>query len=523
MQFPTELDRFEQGGHWTQALEMLKSQLGSGEHPVADLFHRLGRLYQRLGALDKAERAYLVALKMEPARALTFNNLALLSLHRLQPSQADHWLTLGLSSACTLHEKDLLHATGCSLRLYQLRHADALAFADLQISTHETGMARTNRASCLHRLGRLEEAVRDQERAIRLHLQEVSPQWSDVPLSELVGVSCKQLQQTCTLQTMLMTHGIFRLCFQSGDLEGLQLLLAGQAANPTYWLNPGFQHSRWDGSQANELLVWDDQGFGDTLQNLAWLHPIASQVQRLRLWLRPALIPLVKARFGLPSNCEVEPMQPERAPWAEGVPQVGSYYLPIAMSAWPTHDRARGQPYLRRHNANQKQPSPRIGLVWSAGRHKAPQPERSARVRDVPRQAFFELAEKWKQLHQATLVSMQLEGHDENPVQGLIQAGALEQPLCSPDWLQTAEVLESLDLLVSVDTSVAHLAGALGVPTVLMLSAPADWRWGQVSSETFLYQAMILVRCAVPGDWSQALQQADREVSHWFSKETRSG
>ena len=102
-----------------------------------------------------------------------------------------------------------------------------------------------------------------------------------------------------------------------------------------------------------------------------------------------------------------------------------------------------------------------------------------------------------------------------------IEQGVLEQPLHSSDWLQTAEVLESIDLLVSVDTSVAHLAGALGIPTVLMLSAPADWRWGQSGRQTFLYDAMRLVRCAAPGDWSQALQQADLEVNSWFGS-TRS-
>ena len=150
-----------------------------------------------------------------------------------------------------------------------------------------------------------------------------------------------------------------------------------------------------------------------------------------------------------------------------------------------------------------------LALVWSAGRHKAPQPERNARVRDVPKQAFFQLAQTWRQRYQATLVSMQLEGHEEQPVQSLIQAGLLEQPLRSPDWLKTAEALASLDLLVSVDTSVAHLAGALGIPTVLMLNAPADWRWGQADDQTFLYDAMTLVRCAAPGDWSQVLQQAD--------------
>ena len=112
-------------------------------------------------------------------------------------------------------------------------------------------------------------------------------------------------------------------------------------------------------------------------------------------------------------------------------------------------------------------------------------------------------------------MSLQLEGNEEQPVQDLIQAGVLEHSLCSADWLETAQVLMSLDLLVSVDTSVAHLAGALGVPTVLMLSAPADWRWAQVGHKTFLYEVMTLVRCADPGDWIQALQQVDQEVNKW--------
>ena len=108
-------------------------------------------------------------------------------------------------------------------------------------------------------------------------------------------------------------------------------------------------------------------------------------------------------------------------------------------------------------------------------------------------------------------MSLQLEGNDEVQARNLIENGVLEQPLRSPDWLQTAEVLESLDLLVSVDTSVAHLAGALGIPTVLMLSAPADWRWGQSSRHTFLYDSMCLVRCAASGDWSQAFSKRIRK------------
>ncbi|TCD58131.1 tetratricopeptide repeat-containing glycosyltransferase family protein [Synechococcus sp. BS55D] len=508
----SELDRLEETGQWPQALAMLKHQLEAGVVMDADHWHRLGRLYQRLGLLPKAERAYLSSLRMDPSRPLTCNNLALLFLNRLLPAEADQWLMKGLASARTPQERDLLHATGCALRLFQLRHADALAFADRQLSIEETVMARSNRASCLHRLGRLEEAARDQERAIRLHLKKHAPQWQSACLPSLVGVAIADLQERCILQVMLMTHGIFQLCLQPGDPEGTQLLLAGQAADPAYWLNPARSGTRWDGSETPELLVWDDQGFGDTLQNLAWIPQLADRVKRLRLWLRPALIPLVAKRFPLPDHCVVEPMGSESEPWAQGVPQVGTYYLPIVMKAWSQQARDGGLAFLQRHQSLQHRAAPRIGLVWSAGRHKAPQPERSARVRDVPLQAFFLLAEQWRQRHQARLLSLQLEGHADEPVQGLIQKGVLEQPLRSPDWLETAEVLETLDLLVTVDTSVAHLAGALGVPTVLLLSCPADWRWGQHGEHTFLYRCMHLARCAVPGDWSQALSQADHHV-----------
>ena len=119
------------------------------------------------------------------------------------------------------------------------------------------------------------------------------------------------------------------------------------------------------------MLVWDDQGFGDTLQNLAWLPQLAEQVQRLRLWLRPALIPLVRQRFSLPSNCALEPMGPQRQPWAEGIPHVGTYYLPIVMQAWTKSARDGGRSYLRGRIRQQRQASPRIGLVWSAGRRPA--------------------------------------------------------------------------------------------------------------------------------------------------------
>ena len=175
MAVSSDLDLLEQSGQWTQALDMLRHRFSSGVSVDADHLHFMGRLYQRLGFFESAERAYLLSLRLDPDRALTFNNLALAALDRLKPAYADQWLIQGLASARTLHEKDLLNATGCSLRLFQMRHIEALGFADQQLSFRETVMARTNRASCLHRLGRLLDAVSNQERAIHLHLKTCAP------------------------------------------------------------------------------------------------------------------------------------------------------------------------------------------------------------------------------------------------------------------------------------------------------------------------------------------------------------
>jgi ADP-heptose:LPS heptosyltransferase len=134
-------------------------------------------------------------------------------------------------------------------------------------------------------------------------------------------------------------------------------------------------------------------------------------------------------------------------------------------------------------------------------------------VRDVPFDQLWAHALRWQQQHGLELVSLQLEGHDQPQVARQIEVGQLRPGVSSSDWLSTAEALEQLDLLVAVDTSVAHLAGALGVPCVLLLSAPADWRWGQRQAATPLYGSLRLARCQARDAWHNALQQADQQVA----------
>jgi ADP-heptose:LPS heptosyltransferase len=80
-------------------------------------------------------------------------------------------------------------------------------------------------------------------------------------------------------------------------------------------------------------------------------------------------------------------------------------------------------------------------------------------------------------------------------------------------WVGTGLALQQLDLLVSVDTAVAHLAGALGVPTLLMLHKHADWRWGQHGKSTLWYPTVKLLRQRLHGDWFPVLRAVARKLA----------
>ena len=514
-----QLDRIEQlerGGEWLLALQCLQRLLIRESCQSHQAFHLLGRLFQRLGRNDPARRSYQQALQLEPLRPRTLNNLALLELGLLDAAAADRWLQQGLAlpQLCPT-DAGLLLATGCSLRLFQLRAADALALAQAHLELGVSVTALTNAASCWHQLGRFAEARQFQHQAVRLHLQEHAPELLEAPLEQLVGVPCGDQHSSDLLRTQLLNLGIFLLCLNSFDRQGLALLLAHDAKDRSSAPLERRPSCLWAGERCGRLILWDDQGYGDTLQNLSWVPEAADRAQALELWLRPALLPLVRSRLQLQDQVTLKPMAADSKPWLEGDCQLGLFHLPMVLGCWSAshraehrrawHPRPLGRSCASPSSEAPSARAPRIGLVWRAGRHSAPQPERSARLRDAPFQELWALALGWKQRFGAELVSLQLDLRDDLEAAKAQASGLMIQGLQSTDWLATAEVLESLDVLVSVDTSVAHLAGVLGVSCCLLLPCPADWRWGQTGTHTWIYPTMVLARCKVPGGWSTAL------------------
>jgi hypothetical protein len=147
-----------------------------------------------------------------------------------------------------------------------------------------------------------------------------------------------------------------------------------------------------------------------------------------------------------------------------------------------------------------------IGLVWAGNPAHS-----NDRRRSLPPGAIARLTPPGG----ATFVALQLgprqtEAHD-------IQ-GALDLSAGLTDYAETAAVLSCLDLLISVDTSVAHLAGALGRPTWLLLPYAADWRWLSDRDDSPWYDSLRLIRQERPGDWDGPLNAVARGLAScgWF-------
>ena len=88
----------------------------------------------------------------------------------------------------------------------------------------------------------------------------------------------------------------------------------------------------------------------------------------------------------------------------------------------------------------------------------------------------------------------------------------------SDDWLTTTKAVEQLKVVITADTAMAHLCGALGKECIVVLNCPCDWRWGQKGNFCRIYETVLVARCTTPGDWKTALKEASDHVEYIFSK-----
>lgn len=257
----------------------------------------------------------------------------------------------------------------------------------------------------------------------------------------------------------------------------------------------------WEGGDVSgeTVLLRAEQGFGDTLQFIRYLPRLQEKLPRLIVEAQPELLSLLQTSFpavSFLSRSAPIPAQATHAVRLLSLPFLFGTELESVPSATPylRVDPARFAAWSMRMREGA---SPRVGLVWAGNpRHL------NDRNRSVPPSALGPLLDAGA----SHLVSLQKGAPvvETAALPGIAEACA--------DFHDTAAAIMNLDLVITVDTAVAHLTGALGRPVWVLLPFDPDWRWLMEREDSPWYPSCRLFRQAAPRDWAGVLARVAQEL-----------
>ena len=280
-------------------------------------------------------------------------------------------------------------------------------------------------------------------------------------------------------------------------------------------------------ARARRLHVRTEQGLGDGLQYLRWIPPLMEQAvargQQVVLEVEPSLVALLLVGLAwMPRSPEVR-AKPEPAGDSQGDAAGGSAVsllsLPAALGGAPCPQPpgpdGRGT-YLRglapAAPAGGYGRPLRIGITWASGRKLSDGfTRREYRKRSLPDAALVALVEGVVALGGEPVLLQQGEDRRQAEPVAHLFVDAIDP---AGDFLATARVLADTDLLVTVDTAMAHLAGAMGHPAWVLLPFSADPRWLRQRSDSPWYPSLRLFRQADDRDWRPVVEAVLRALEH---------
>jgi hypothetical protein len=279
----------------------------------------------------------------------------------------------------------------------------------------------------------------------------------------------------------LLQAGLYR---QGWPLFEQRLLRRQIRGEYTHWL----RCPRWTGEVVEHLCVVLEQGLGDRIWALRWLPQARAMTRRLTIVLPKGLQGIITTALGVEVDEWIMPDAPIRITAATR--WIPSMSLPAVLGVDSPAD-VNGRPYLRAPDG------PRvagIGVCFFGA---------SDFERDVERSLPPSIANTFSRAIAET------SGEDVIGLHGPEHRGkaGLSMEAASTDLLMLARFVAGLSLVISVDTFIAHLAGALGVPVWLLTYVPPDWRWGLPGPDCPWYQSMRIFRQPEPAHWRPVYEE----------------
>jgi hypothetical protein len=280
-----------------------------------------------------------------------------------------------------------------------------------------------------------------------------------------------------------MRRGDFGAAWRISD----RVLLEHVAAGPC-WDQPRHQQWVWDGRElaGRRVLVRCYHGLGDTIQFARFLPLVQRVASEMFVWVQPPLVPLLETMLGHGCVLALD----------DGTPPVEydvdieimelAHALRVRLATLPAQ-----VPYFPIRPAARLAQGLSIGVVAESGTWDA--------RRSVPAHLFAPLL---AMAGTAAWFSLQ----PDAPLPGL-------RDVSTPSLLVLASRLKALDLVISADTMMAHLAGALGVRTWTLLPFDADWRWLAGRADSPWYPTMRLFRQPRVGDWESVIEEVGKALA----------
>jgi hypothetical protein len=252
---------------------------------------------------------------------------------------------------------------------------------------------------------------------------------------------------------------------------------------------------RWRGEplDGKSIIVGHEQGYGDTIQFCRFLPSI--KAGRVIVSGPPALAGL------LSDQLSADEWTDEAGPF-----EADLYASPVSVAAALRldYENVSGEPYLAASPLRLAERGRlKVGLVWRGSPGYRNDTARSMHLADLC--TLFDLP-------RASFYSLQV-GEAGREVSALGLDGFIaDLTMLIRDWRNTAHAVMAMDVVVSVDTAVAHLAGALGKPVLLLLPFSCCWRWMRGCDNTPWYRSARLFRQTVPNQWSDPVMRVRSEL-----------
>ena len=484
----------------------------------ASAYNNLSALLKELKRLPEAEAACRQALAISPGYADAHNSLGslLYDLKRLPEAEAACRQALAINPNYT----DAHYNLGVVLHeMKRLKEAEASYWRVLAIQPDQI-RALNNLGVLLSELDRLHEAAEVCEHALIL-----SPNYSHAHNS--LGVVLKDLDRLPEAETHYRQALTISPDYADAKFNLASLMLStGRFAEGWALYEARYDESRvrrssfapnvrcpqWQGEplQGKSLLVWFEQGHGDMIQFGRYLALLKAQgAAHITLACAPALQRLLGSVHGvdavITNEAALAPREPDYWTFLLSAPlHLGTTVESIPDAVYLEPDAQLVEKWRQRLAPLTGR---KVGLVWKGSVIHA-----NDRHRSLP--SLAALAPLWS-LPGLSFVSLQKgQGEDE------ALAAPANQPILHlgseiQDFADSAAIIAQLDLVICVDTAIAHLAGALGKPCwVLLPKTGTDWRWLRDRTDSPWYpHSMRLFRQAVMGDWHDAIEQVRQAMS----------